>query len=165
MLKIKLLKTSLIIILQIALLSISGDDLKKPSVFEFGSSMEDMKIALKSMSDSMTVQMNEPIQLPTAQKSQMQLNVYGFKYAGKKRKAELIFADDQLDIIWILTEAEEEKEFLKEFTAMYGKPTHQMKDVTFFLNHGVAVRNVPHEVLFLSERLKAPYKQWLDSQN
>ena len=148
----------------IALLAISGDDIQKPSVFEFGSSLNDMKVALKSMSDSIVVRLNEQIQLPTAQKSQSQLDVYGFMYEGKKRNVELIFADDQLDIIWILTEAEEEKKFVNAFTKQYGEPTHKMEIMTFFLNDGVAVRNQPHEVLYLSERLKAPYKQWLDSQ-
>ena len=161
----KLLKTSIILILQVVLIALNGNEIKKPEVFKFGTSMNEMKIALEADSDSIAVQMNEPIQLPTAQKSQSQINVYGFKYAGKKRNVELIFADDQLDIVWILTDAEEENEFLSGFKVLYGKPTHQMKEVTFFVNDGVAVRNTPHEVLFMSNRLKAPYKQWLDSQN
>lgn len=146
-------------------LSVSNCKVTKPDVFEFGSSMAELKHKLVPMSDSITVQLNEPIQLPTAKKSQSQLNVYGFEFAGKKRKAELIFADDQLDMVWLLTNAEEEQVFIKDFIKRYGKPTHQMDEMTFFLNAGVGVRNQPHEVLFISERLKAPYKQWLDSKS
>ena len=64
-------------------------------------------------------------------------------------------------MVWILTTAEEEDTLIAGFTKLYGKPTHVKEDVTFFLNNGVAVRNDPHEVLFISDRLKEPYKAWL----
>ena len=145
-------------------LNIGNKQTTKPEVFEFGKSLSEIKAQVTPLSDSTSVRLNEEIQLPSAQKSQSQLDIYGFEFEGKKRNVELIFADDQLDIVWILTEAEEEKEFIEDFTAQYGEPTHKMKTITFFVNDGVAVRNQPHEVLFISERLKAPYKQWLDSQ-
>ena len=132
--------------------------------FEFGKSMAETKKRILPLCDSVNERLNEPIQLPTAIKSQSQLDCEGFIYAGKKRKVELIFADDALDMIWILTEAEEEISFIREFKKLYGEPTHVKEDITFFLNDGVAVRNKPHEILFISERLKAPYKEWLNSR-
>ncbi len=135
----------------------------RPLAFEFGSSIADMKERVLPLCDSVNERLNEPIQLPTAQKSQSQLDCEGFMYAGKKRKVELIFADDALDMIWILTEADEEKLFIDEFKKLYGEPTHIKEDVTFFLNDGVGVRNKPHEILFISERIKTPYKEWLNS--
>ena len=77
---------------------------------------------------------------------------------------ELIFADGILDMVWILTLPEEEDTLIAGFTKLYGKPTHVKDDVTFFLNDGVAVRNDPHEVLFISDRLKGPYKEWLEKR-
>jgi hypothetical protein len=135
----------------------------KPLPFEFGISMAETKNRILPLCDSINERLNEPIQLPTALKSQSQLDCEGFTYAGKKRRVELIFADDALDIIWILTEAEEEILFIEEFKKLYGDPTHIKEDITFFLNDGVAVRNKPHEILFISERLKAPYGEWLNS--
>lgn len=137
---------------------------KVPTFVEdrFGvSSIAQMKELLRPHSDSIKVRTNEPMQLPTAQNSQSQMDLYGYRYAGKKRKAELIFADDALDIVWILTEAEEEASFIEQFRKKYGEPSHITEDVTFFLDHGVAVRNQPHEILFISERLKEPYRQFL----
>ena len=104
----------------------------------------------------------DEISLPTAKTSQSQVDCQRFKYAGKKRKIELIFADGILDMVWILTEPEEEDSLIAGFTRLYGNPTHVKDDVTFFLNDGVAVRNDPHEVLFISDRLKAPYKIFLE---
>ena len=130
----------------------------KPIPFKFGSTMLVVEQSILPLCDSINKKMDEPIQLPTAQKYQSQLDCIGFMYAGKKRKVELVFADDALDIIWILIEAEEEGLFIEKFKKLYGEPTHIKEDVTFFLNDGVAVRNKPHEVLFISERLKNPYK-------
>lgn len=149
-------------IILVFLLSIPSNVITKPEVIEFGKTMSEIKQTLGPLCDSISERLNEPIQLPTAQKMQSQLDCYGFEYAGKKRKIELIFADDQLDIIWILTEAEEEEFFLNGFREKYGEPTHKMEDATFFLNDGTALRNQPHEVLFISERLKEPYKQFLE---
>ena len=137
----------------------------KPLPFEFGSTMAEIEQNMLPLCDSLHKKMDEPIQLPTAKKDQSQLNCFGFMYAGKKRKVELIFADDTLDMVWILTEAEEESMFVENFKELYGEPTHIKEDVTFFLNDGVAVRNNPHEVLFISERIKIPYEQWLNSSN
>lgn len=149
------------------LLSISSacGQIIKPEVFEFGKTLAEIKAQVTPLSDSISVRLNEEIQLPTAQKSQSQLDIYGFVFEGKKRNVELIFADDQLDIVWILTEAQEEVEFITAFTKQFGNPTHRLESITFFVNDGAAVRNQPHEVLFISERLKGPYKQWLDSQH
>lgn len=133
-------------------------------IFVFGSSMEETQALLKEHSDSIIVKRNEPIQVPTAQKEQSQLDVYGYQYAGKKRKVELIFADDYLDIAWILTEADEESTFIDHFKSEFGEPTHTTDEATFFIEDRVAVRNKPHEVLYISQRLVEPYKQFLLSQ-
>ncbi len=133
----------------------------KPAAFVFGESRAAIIEKIKPLCDSYSEQVVEPIQLPTAKTSQIQIDCEGFEYAGKKRKVELIFADDVLDIVWILTDSTEETMLVERFTAMYGDPTHRLPEVTFFLNNGTAVRNKPHEVLFISERLKAPYGAFL----
>lgn len=136
--------------------------LEKPAVFEFGTSAEVMMTKIEPMVASMDLRRIEPMELPTATQSQTQLDCSGFEFAGKKRNIELIFADDQLDIVWILTEATEEASFIEGYTQLYGAPSHQIEGATFFLDHGVAVRNQPHEILFLSERLQGAYAQWLE---
>lgn len=137
----------------------------KPKVFEFGSSMAQIKSQIGGLSEDLVERMDEPMQLPTAKNAQSQLDVSGFEYAGKKRKVELLFADDALDLIWILTEAEEEATFIESFKVLYGEPTHITKEVTFFLDDGVGVRSNPPEILFISDRLKEPYRAFLTNSN
>lgn len=154
---------STIIILIILSNKVGSEKVLKPELLKFGASTEDLIIRLTPLCDSIIEKKNEPIQLPTVVNTQSQLDCYGFMYAGKKRKVELIFADNYLDMIWILTDSDEEEGFIKEFKNHFGEPTHIKSDAVFFINNGAAVRNKPHEIMFISERLYEPYKQWLDN--
>lgn len=139
--------------------------IEKPEVVKFGETKSNMMMSLDSICKITNDIQITPIQLPTAKKSQSQVDCDKFHYFGKKRKAEFIFADDILDMVWILTLPEEEDTLIAGFTALYGKATHIKEDVTFFLNDGVAVRNDPHEVLFISDRLKEPYRAFLEEKS
>ena len=157
------LKTITILATTILTVSCEKNNISKPEIFEFGASKKEIIEKIKLYCETIEERTIEPIQLPTALNSQTQLDCTGFVFAGKKRKVELVFADDRLDMIWILTEAEEEKGFIEKFTNSYGAPTHIVEDATFYINNGAAVRNMPHEILFISERLKEPYLQWLNN--
>jgi hypothetical protein len=150
----------------ITLFFISGhlfsQEITKPEVIKFGETKSNIMMELDKICKIGSDRQISPVELPTATKTQSQLDVEKFMYAGKKRNAEFIFADGILDMVWILTEAEEEDTLIAGFTQRYGKPTHVREDVTFFLNAGVAVRNDPHEVLFISDRLKGHYRKWLE---
>ena len=144
--------------------SLISQSITKPEVLKFGETKSNIMMAMDEICKIGSDKQISPIQLPTAKNTQSQLNCEKFTYAGKKRNMELIFADGILDMVWILTLPEEEDTLIAGFTKLYGKPTHIKDDVTFFLNNGVAVRNDPHEVLFISDRLKASYKDWLEKE-
>ena len=160
----RLLSRHGIIILAIWLLSsgVTAQSIEKPEVLKFGETKSNIMLAIdkqcKIVSD---VQIDQKT-LPTATKTQSQVDCERFQYAGKKRKVELIFADGILDMFWILTEEAEHDTLVAGFTGLYGNPTHVRKDAIFFLNNGVAVRIVPPEVMFISDRLKPHYRQWLE---
>lgn len=139
------------------------DNWEKPEFIEFGSSLEEIKEYLGKKGYDYEERNITPIELPTATESQIQLDVQGVKFGGKERFAELIFADGVFDMVWILTEAEEEEIIKKHFAEEYGNPTHVMPGAWFHLNDGVGLRNEPNEVLFISERLKQPYRMWFKS--
>jgi hypothetical protein len=136
---------------------------EKPAFMEFGSSLNEVKEFLETNQYKYDQKSIEPIELPTAKESQIQLDVKGIPYGGKKRFVELIFADKVLEMVWVLTEAEEEEIIKKYFKRVYGEPTHILPGAWFHLNDGVGLRNEPHEVAFISERLKEPYRAWFES--
>lgn len=153
------------IILSFNFQTLNAQSVEKPTVIKFGETKSNTMISLDSICKITGDKIISTIELPTAKKSQSQVDCEKLRYYGKKRKAEFIFADGILDMVWILTEPEEEDSLINGFTALYGKPTHVKKDVTFFLNDGVAVRNDPHEVLFISDRLKDTYKTFLEQKS
>ncbi len=139
-----------------------SQSITKPEILKFGETKSNIMLALDSKCGIDSDTKIDEITLPTAETSQSQVDCVRFKYAGKKRKIELVFGDGILEMVRILTEPEEEDTFIAGFTTLYGKPTHVKDDITFFLNDGVAVRNDPHEVLFISDQLKAFYKARLE---
>lgn len=127
-------------------------DVVRPATFAFGSSVAEMEERLGPLCTSLDVRAITPPTAPLARLSQHQIDCEGFLYAGKPRKVELVFQDDQLDIVWILFPEDEKAAFIAAFTARYGAPSLEVEFGTVFLPAAAAVRNTPTEVLFASER-------------
>lgn len=136
--------------------------LEKPNAFEFGASMASIRDQILLACDDISSRKVEPAELPTATEHQYQMDCTGFTFAGKKRLVELIFANDELDMIWILTEEAESMALVASFTSQLGEPSHVKDDLVFWIDAGTAVRKAPHEILFISDRLKEPYRSFLD---
>ena len=124
----------------------------KPKQFSFGIGLEKVKLNLTSLCTSLKVKKITPITAPLANKTQEQINCSGFMYGGKKRDVELVFQDDQLDIVWILFPKEEKQTFITNFKALYGDPSMSLGYGDIFLQANAAIRNEPSEVLFASNR-------------
>ena len=78
---------------------------------------------------------------------------------------ELVFQDDQLDIIWILLAEEELPLFKQRFTEAYGEPSFEIDFGTVFLQANAAMRIQPPEVLFASARQVEAMLQQLASDD
>lgn len=78
-----------------------------PALFDFGDSLSSTKERLTKHCDKVDVIDVYPITAPLAKHSQRQINCHGFNYAGKPRNVELVFQDDQLDLVWILINDDE----------------------------------------------------------
>lgn len=91
----------------------------KPEQLAFGSTQEKIKLDLDRLCSSIQVENITPITAPLAVKSQEQINCSGFMYGGKEREVELVFQDDQLDIVWILFPKEERQKSITNFKTIY----------------------------------------------
>ena len=120
--------------------------------FNFGYSVDEMKTQLLTACDELSVREIIPITAPLAKTSQTQIDCSGFYYAGKKRNIELVFQDDQLDLVWILFPENEREDILKGFSAVYGEPSMVVDFGSMYLDINAAIRNKPSEVLFVSDR-------------
>lgn len=124
----------------------------KPEEFVLGESFDISRESALNVCESISEKDIVPITAPLALKSQKQIDCFGLIYAGKPRKVELVFQDDQLDLIWILLPSEEKTTVINELTRLYGKPSMVIDYGTIYLQANAAFRNIPSEVLFASKR-------------
>lgn len=129
-----------------------GLDTAKPEHFVFGASVDEIQAALSPYCSSLKLRSIVPITAPLAEHTQVQIDCDGYVYGGADRKVELVFQDDQLDIVWILISSDEIPLFVNSFTETLGEPSFEIEFGTVYLQANAAVRIEPAEVLYASER-------------
>lgn len=132
--------------------SSSTYSVSKPEAFLLGESVNAIKKTALTVCESTIEREIVPITAPLAKESQKQIDCFGFLYAGAPRQVELVFQDDQLDLIWILLPSEEKGKVIDSLTQQYGEPSMVIDYGTIYLQANAAVRNKPTEVLFASQR-------------
>ncbi|MEZ5920608.1 MAG: hypothetical protein R3C60_04565 [Parvularculaceae bacterium] len=137
-------------------------DASRPQIIEFGASVASMEAALSARCLTQSKRETEPF-LP-AHKTQMQIDCEGFDYFGGAHKAEFIFGDDRLIIVWILTGEEVEDALDRAFRKSFGEPTHISADFVAFADNNTAIRKEPAEVLFYGDEVADAFRGWFDSQ-
>ena len=135
-----------------------------PKAFEFGGRFEDLEDRLRAIAMASDLEVIEEPWLPTQPEHQTQLNLYGMVYAGFFRKAEVVFGDDQLELVWILTGKAEEDRVRERLIAEFGKPEFVSDEFEAFAGWRVALRKDKPEILLLSERLAPMFEQMYGSE-
>lgn len=135
---------------------------ERPDVIAFGANVNHMAQALDNKCTSITTRETQPF-MPIHEK-QHQIDCEGFAYFGAARKAEFVFGDDSLILVWILTEKSEEAELEMAFKERYGTPTHETAAFTAFADDNAAVRKDIPEALFYSQAIADQYRAFFDSQ-
>ena len=115
----------------------------------YGASVNGVATALEGRCTTINIRQIDPPQVPGAT-TQAQIDCDGYGYFGAPRLAEFVFADDELLLIWILTEKSEEAALIDAFKAEYGEPTHDTDGMTAFANNRAAVRKDVPEALYYS---------------
>lgn len=134
----------------------------KPGVIRYGATVAETESALAGKCKTMkTRRINPPFLIMRDIKDkQMQIDCDGFEFSGKPRWAEFVFADDSLEMVWILTDAADETSFLKTMTDAYGAPTQRNDKFVAFAVGRAALRLDRPEVLFYSEKLAPRILPW-----
>jgi hypothetical protein len=135
----------------------------RPAVVKIGAHLEESTSRLKPLCTKLDARQIKPAFLVLREfvkVRQMQLDCDGFQFAGGPRWAEFIFADDSLAMVWILTEARDEADLLRQMTKAYGAPTHRNEKFIAFAEFGAALRTDRPEVLFFAPDLKRNILPW-----
>lgn len=135
----------------------------KPAVVRYGATVAETEKALSGLCKKLNIrQINQPfiVLREIVKDKQMQIDCDGFDYFGKPRWAEFVFADDSLEMVWILTEAADENTLLKAMTAASGDVTYRNDKFIHATNGRTALRTDKPEVLFYSEKLAPRVSGW-----
>src|SRR4029077_16988633 len=94
----------------------------RPPVIRFGASVADMQSTIADRCANMNLREIKPPFLSNVKTRQMQIDCEGFRFLGKPRHAEFVFRDDSLEMVWIMTTAEEKGSISAAMSAAYAEP-------------------------------------------
>lgn len=139
----------------------------KPAVVRFGAELTEMEAVLKPLCKKLTTRRIDPPfrVLRDINYRQMQIDCDGFEFAGARRWAEFVFADDLLEMVWIMTSAQDEKSLRERMTKENGPPDQQNAKFAAFTKGRMAIRKDVPEVLFYSERLASRVLPWFGEKS
>lgn len=133
----------------------------RPNVPDFYSSIETVELAMADKCETIEVRELEFL-LDVTRVSQQQIDCTGFEYLGAKRFVELMFSDDELDLVIVLINPDEFEALSQKFRETHGEPTHDSAIGQFYYGDAVAIRTRPFEVVFASRRVRANYQLYMD---
>lgn len=151
----------------IALRQAIADGLK-PGVIRYGAAVADVEKALTGLCKTInTRRINPPFTIlkDIVRDKQMQIDCEDFSFFGKPRHAEFVFADDSLEMAWILTDKEDEPAILKAMTDINGEPANRNDKFIAFAAGHTALRIDRSEVLFYSEKLAPGVLSWFSKNS
>jgi hypothetical protein len=79
----------------------------KPDSIRFGSTVKQMETVLKSLCSTMKTRRIDPPFLDGIKDRQMQIDCEGFVFRNKPRHTEFVFGDDDLKMVWVMTDPKE----------------------------------------------------------
>ena len=129
----------------------SSSSVTKPDVIKFGASVESIEAELNSSCTKMDLRTFDPPQIPIARESHQQIDCRGFDFMGEPRLAEFVFADDRLQLVWILVDADDQQRIIDTMRQTYKSDGLANEMAIAFPDHRTAWRFEPAEVLFYSE--------------
>lgn len=137
----------------------------QPEIIRFGERIETLQPEFKQDCSFLAEQHIEEPWLATEPEVQIQLNCFGYVYAGFPRKIEAVFGDGVLEQVWILTAEAEETRIREALTAEYG-PAELVSDTWEVFNDGtVALRKDLPEVLLVSKRVAPAFRPEFEGAN
>lgn len=138
----------------------------QPKAIRYGATVKETQSALQGLCKTANVRQIKPsftVMRDLVKDKQLQLDCDGFPYFGKPRWAEFVFADDSLELVWIMTDKSDEPLLLKAMKAEAGEPTHTNDKFIASAKKRYAIRSDRSEVLFYSERIAAVAVKWFET--
>jgi hypothetical protein len=123
----------------------------KPDSIRFGATVHQMETFLGNLCKTVKSRRINPPFLTGIKDRQMQIDCEGFIFRGKPRHAEFVFGDDDLRMVWVVTDPQERVALEEEMRRSFGAPNYINEKYLGFTDSRVAIRLDRAEVLFYAE--------------
>jgi len=143
---------AVIAILYSSCLTNSFNEAELHQTFKLGSSVAELLPVIKLESDSIK-QFDYTGEMAAPFTQQTQINGYGMKVLGKKRKVEFLFNDGPLGHVWILIDEKEIPSITEELESLCGEIIYTKDDKRVFNSGTVAIQSNPPEVLIANAEM------------
>jgi len=132
--------------------TIVSHDIAQPEEISFGASLSQMSASLEDNCTTANVRHFDPPKIQNVT-THDQIDCDGFDYFGAPRRAEFVFMDDRLALVWILVEQEDLPALEAAFVSAHGEPSHVGPEVKGFASARAAVRSDVPEALYYWEEI------------
>jgi hypothetical protein len=132
-----------------------------PNMLKLGDNINQVKQQLSKKCDELTEQ-KLPILLSVASENQSLIRCQGFEYLGSRHAVELMFSDNRLDVIQILSMQAESKGLRSLLKQEYGAPSYSSNEVVYYQNLSISLRTKPDNITFVSQRVLREYSRFVN---
>lgn len=136
-----------------------------PQVVDFNRSLSEHETELRELCKPVQIENEDEIWLPNAPSSQVQANCYNYMYAGFERKLELVYGDNKLEVIWVLTAKPEEQRLRELLVESWGEPFVENDIWEVFAEGKISLRKDTPELLMLSDEMIPLYMEIFSSED
>ena len=134
---------------------------KIPTLLDFDSTIDKLRPKFRQACKQIKEDKINKIWLPNQPKEQIQINCFGYSFAGFERKFEAVFGDGKLQVIWVLTGKPEEARIRRQLTADWRKPEVVNDKWEVFGAGRISLRKDKPEFLILSDEMIPLYRSML----
>ncbi|MCW9000315.1 MAG: hypothetical protein OQK04_16520 [Kangiellaceae bacterium] len=135
---------------------------KIPGLLDFDSDLEKLRPKFEHECMQTKEDKINRVWLPNKPKEQIQINCFGYSFAGFDRKFEAVFGDGKLQVLWVLTGKPEEARVRKLLIADWGKPEIVNDKWEVFGGGRISLRKDKPEFLILSDDMIPLYRSMLE---
>lgn len=132
-----------------------------PQSLKLGDDRTQVKLDLSKKCKALTEQ-KLPRLLSVASKNQYLIKCQDFEYLGSRHAIELMFSDNQLDVIQILGTQADSKDLRSLLKQEYGAPSYSSNKVVYYQNLGISLRTEPANITFVSQRMVREYSRFVN---
>ena len=133
-----------------------------PDWLDFSASYDELLPRFKAQCPQIIVNDNQRIWLPNKPARQIQIDCFGYSFAGFPRKFEAVFGDGKLEVIWVLTGKPEESRARQKLLRDWGEPTLVNDAWEVFGDGRISLYKDKPEFLILSDDMIPLYRDRLD---